>query len=99
MGRGAGVFRLQRVFVDAADVADADAILVVSFYVSRYLIDISTLFHCAVEADDVVVTYLIKAALAVPKVDVLGGVLSALWCSGAVYDKLVIVAGTFFHCL
>ena len=90
---------MEGVFVDTSNVANADAVLVVVGYVGRYLVHVSTLFHRAVEAYDVVVTYLIKAALAVPKVDVLGGVLSALWCSGAVNDKVVNVAGTFFHCL
>ena len=53
-------------FVNTSNVANADAVLIVSFYVGRDFIDVSALFYGAVEAYNVVVTYLVKTSLFVP---------------------------------
>ena len=65
--------------VDTSDVADADAIGVVSRAMCAYLLQWSPSFDLAVEGDDVVVANVSPALLLVPIPDGVGVYVSPLW--------------------
>ena len=91
---GASVFRCLVVGGKSADVADADAVGVVSLAVCAYQLYRATFVNSAVEVDDVVVADLGEATLTVPAVDVGDGEGLAFRSGGAMDDD-----GIYFsHC-
>lgn len=80
--------------VDTSDVADADAVGVVSRTMCADLLYWSPSFDFAAESDDVVIAYISPALLLVPRPDGVGVYVSPLWGGGAMeYDVCY-----FSHC-
>ena len=74
------------VFGKSTDVADADAVGVMSLAVCADEFERTAFVDCAVEVDDVVVAYLGEATLTMPAVDVSDGEGLAFGCGGAMDD-------------
>ena len=72
----------------STDVADSNAVGVVSLAVCAYQLYRATFVDSAVEVDDVVVTDLGEATLTMPAVDVSDGERLAFGCGGAMDDDV-----------
>ena len=77
---GAGVLGTTAVGREASDIADAEAMAVVTLTVSTDLLFGATFLDVSVEPDDIMIAYPTPTALPMPPVDVFGGVV--LTCRG-----------------
>ena len=86
---GAGVLRSAGCLVPAADVADADRVVVVSQAVGADLVERSPRMDFAVEVDDIVVANVVESSLEVPEPYVGDGGCAPLGGVAAMDDDLV----------
>lgn len=75
--------------VEAAHVADAYAVGVVSLAVRALVLELTTFLHMSVQTDDVVVADALEASLLVPAVNLLGTDVHARRRGGAVDDDFI----------
>lgn len=85
---GAGVFGLA-ILVQAPDIADADAMLVMAGDMCADFLNRTAHLQSAVKCDDKVITDAAEAALFVPGIDIGCGEILALLCGGAMDDDFV----------